>query len=150
MSTQFDDLIGQDNTLGNDGDQPGFASPISSSEIEELLYSDEWPAEQRIERLKQMRTELAGLEPADFGDDDPLALTRLVDDALAQLTGDEENGIEPGGIDADPAAHRETLSPDSDELADLRALDEAADDEAPLDPEEWREGDGFDPEQGVR
>lgn len=150
MSTQFDDLIGQDNTLGNDGDQPGFASPISSSEIEELLYSDEWPAEQRIERLKQMRTELAGLEPADFGDDDPLVLTRLVDDALAQLAGDEETGLEPGGIDADPAAHRETLSPDSDELAEMRALDEAADDEAPLDPEEWREGDGFDPEQGVR
>lgn len=144
--SHFRDLIGQDDTVGNDGDTPGFAAPIGPGEIEELLYNEEWTATARIERLKEMRTQLAGLESPDFGDDDPRTLIRQIDGALAQLQTLAGEGMDPSSMDLDPAAHRETLSPDSDELLDLEALDEASladegetpDDE--IDKREWIDG----------
>jgi hypothetical protein len=59
-------------------------------------------------------------------------------------------------MDDDPLNHRETLSPDSDELEELEAMDKASisdgteplEDEA-LDPEEWSEDD-LDVTRGVR
>jgi hypothetical protein len=144
--SHFRDLIGQDDTVGNDGDTPGFAAPIGPGEIEELLYNEEWTATARIERLKEMRTQLAGLESPDFGDDDPRTLIRQIDGALAQLQTLAGEGMDPSSMDLDPAAHRETLAPDSDELLDLEALDEASladegetpDDE--IDKREWIDG----------
>lgn len=154
MSPQFRDLIGQDNTVGNDGDSPGYASPISSSEIEELLYNEEWPAEERIARLREMRGQLAEQEGPDFGDDDPLTLIRQIDAAVASLNLLEGEGMDPSGMDMDPSSHRETLSPDSDELLDLEAEDEESltsdDEDGPIDEREWIDGDGFDPDKGVR
>jgi len=144
--SDLSDLIGQDDTLGNEGDRPGFSSPISPGEIEELLYNDGWTAAARIERLLDMRGQLAGLESADFGDDDPLALIRQIDAAIGQLRNLEGEGMDPGGIDMDASAHRETLSPDSDELLDLEALDAVSltDDEEPgedgIDKREWIDG----------
>ena len=54
-------------------------------------------------------------------------------------------------MDEDPLAHRETLSPDSDELEKIEESDAASftDGSEPLpdevlDPEEWADDDGFD------
>ena len=144
--SHFRDLIGQDDTVGNDGDTPGFAAPIGPGEIEELLYNEEWTAKARIERLLEMRAQLAGLESPDFGDDDPRTLIRQIDGALAQLQTLAGEGMDPSSMDLDPAAHRETLAPDSDELLDLEALDEASladDGETPddeIDKREWIDG----------
>ena len=144
--SHFRDLIGQDDTVGNDGDTPGFSAPIGPGEIEELLYNDGWTASARIERLVAIRSELAGLESPDFGDDDPRTLIRQIDAAIGQLQNLDGEAMDPAGMDMDASAHRETLSPDSDELLDLEALDaESLDDddepgEGAIDKREWIDG----------
>jgi hypothetical protein len=152
--SHFRDLIGQDDTVGNDGDTPGFASPVGPGEIEELLYNEEWTAAARIERLNEMRAQLSDLESPDFGDDDPKGLIRQIDAAIGQLQNLEGEGMDAGSIDMDSSAHRETLSPDSDELLDLEALDEDSltdDDEVTpddqVDKREWIEGLDLDEEK---
>ena len=155
--TEFGDLVGRDDVTGNDGDLPGYASPVTAAEIEDLLYSEEWPADERITRLTALRDQLAAQEVSDFGDDDPMVLIGQIDDALARLAGLQVDELEPGGLDIEPIDHRETLAPDSDELAEIEAEDLASLDEAdeplepgPLDSTEWVDGDGFDPARGVR
>ena len=141
--SHFRDLIGQDLPVGNDGDTPGYSAPVGPGEIEELLYNEEWTASARIERLLEMRGQLADLESPDFGDNDPRGLIRQIDAAIGQLRNLEGEGMDPSGIDMDPSNHRETLAPDSDELLDLAALDDASlsDDEPPdevsADKREW-------------
>jgi hypothetical protein len=144
--SHFRDLIGQDLPVGNDGDTPGYSAPIGPGEIEELLYNEEWTAAERVERLLEMRAQLAELESPDFGDDDPRTLIRQIDAAVGQLQNLEGEGMDASGIDMDASSHRETLAPDSDELLDLEALDAASlddqdepdDDEA--DKREWIDG----------
>lgn len=144
MSSDLRDLVGQDLPAGNDGDTPGYTSPVSPSEIEELLYSEQWPVEERIERLRAMRAELDELEAPDFGDNDPLELIRQIDAAIASLEGLGGEGMDPTSIDHDPGAHRETLSPDSDELEELEEEDEdeSADvaDDSGIDKSQWIDG----------
>ena len=136
------------------------ALPISQAEIEDLLYGDDRPAHERVERLAELADSLRNREPADFGDNDPGRLLAEIDGAIARISGAMDRdvareGDEPTMID-DPLNHRETLSPDSDELEAIEEDDEASlsdgseplDDEV-LDPEEWSE-DGFDVERGVR
>ncbi len=135
------------------------ALPVSQAEIEDLLYGDDRPAEERIERLSEIADSLRNREPGDFGDNDPGVLLGEIDSAIARIRSaldrdpDLEND-EPT-MDDDPLNHRETLSPDSDELEALEAQDEAslADDTEPLedevlDPEEWSE-DELDVTRGV-
>jgi hypothetical protein len=145
MSSQFRDLIGQDDAIGNDGDAPGYSTPFSTSEIDELLYNEEWPAEQRIARLMEMRAQLVALEASDFGDDDPRSLVRQIDAAIARFEATDLS--DTSGLELDMGAHRETLAPDSDELLDLQAADEASltnDDgeDGPVDEREWIAPDG--------
>ena len=99
--------------------------------------------------------------PGDFGDGDPQALLREIDEAVARLQGDMDRdpdlAFDEVSTDDDPLNHRETLSPDSDELEEIEEDDEASltDGSEPLpddvlDPEEWDEGDGFDVNRGVK
>jgi hypothetical protein len=151
--SDFRDVVGRDVLSGNDGDEPGYTLPVSPAEIEELLYNEEWSADERIQRLLEMRGQLAELESPDYGDDDPLTLVRQIDAAIGQLQNLDGEGMDPSGIDADPSAHRETLAPDSDELLDLEALDEDSltDDKEPdedaIDKREWIEGLDLDDEK---
>lgn len=151
ISNHFRGLIAEDTPAGNDGDTPGFAQPVSQTEIEELLYGDDWPAAERLARLLSIRDELSNLEATDFGDDDPRTLIGAIDEAVAQLNGLAGEGMDPTSVDHDPAAHRETLSPDSDELAAIEAADQAsleADEEGPIDKSQWVGGDGLDRDEG--
>ena len=61
--------VPQDTNFDN-ADQPGIAQPYTQTEIEELLYGDDWPAVERLSRLQTIRTDLANLEATDFGDDE--------------------------------------------------------------------------------
>lgn len=126
------------------------ALPVSQAEIEDLLYGEDRPAEERIERLAEIADTLRNQEPGDFGDNDPAALIRELDEAVARLRGglerDPDLEFDEPTMDDDPLNHRETLSPDSDDLERLEAQDEASlsDDTEPtgddaLDPEEWSE-----------
>jgi hypothetical protein len=151
ISNHFRGLIAEDTPAGNDGDTPGFAQPVSQTEIEELLYGDAWPAGERLARLLSIREELINLEATDFGDDDPRTLIGAIDEAVAQLNGLTGEGMDPTSVDHDPTAHRETLSPDSDELDAIAAEDEASlEDEAEdaVDKSQWIDGDGLDRDEG--
>lgn len=150
MSSGFRDLVGQDMPVGNDGDTPGMAQPVSQAEIEELLYSDDWPIEERLARLHEMRQTIADFEAPDYGDEDPLTLIRFIDDAIARLNSLSGESMDPTSIDQDASAHRETLAPDSDELEAIEEADEAsfsedAADDSSVDKSQWI--DGFDGEK---
>jgi hypothetical protein len=145
MSSGFRDLVGQDLPLGNDGDTPGFTQPISQTEIEELLYNDDWPIHERLARLREMRGEIADLEAPDFGDEDPVTLVRAIDDAITRMEQLQGEGMDPASVDQDPSVHRETLAPDSDELEAIEEADEASlsedeADEGAIDKSQWIEG----------
>jgi len=136
------------------------AQPVSQAEIEDLLYGDDRPAAERVERLAEFAENLRNQEPGDFGDNDPARLLSEIDAAIARINAalerDPELDFDEPTMDDDPLNHRETLSPDSDELDAIEEDDEASltdgseplEDEV-LDPEEWSEDD-FDVERGVR
>ncbi len=143
-------------TRSNDGtDQVLIVNPISQNEIDELLYSDEFPREERLERLRYYRDELSEREASDFGQDDPGALLGQVEQAISALEGETGESMDPASVDHNPEDHRETLSPDSDELEAIEQADEASlDDDLVendvLDETEWTDDeDGFDPGRGV-
>ncbi len=135
------------------------ALPISQAEVEDLLYGDDRPAAERVERLGELAEFLRGREPGDFGDDDPGRLLDEIDRAIARINGglerDPDLEFDETTMDDDPLNHRETLSPDSDELEAIEESDEASltdgseplEDDA-LDPEEWSEDD-LDVDRGV-
>jgi hypothetical protein len=134
------------------------AQPISQAEIEDLLYGDDRPAAERVERLAELADSLRSRESADFGGNDPGRLLAEIDAAIARLTGERDPDAETDDLtmDGDPLDHRETLSPDSDELDAIADDDEASlsDDSEPLDdddldPAEWSE-DSSDVGRGVR
>jgi hypothetical protein len=137
------------------------ALPVSQSEVDELLYGDDRPAGERIERLREIAAQLREKQSGDFGDNDARALLAEIDAAVARLSEgfdrDLDLQFDEPTMDDDPLDHRETLSPDSDELEEIEEDDEASlsdgseprDDDA-LDPEEWSEGDGRDVDRGVK
>lgn len=137
------------------------AGPVSQAEIEELLYGDDRPPQERLERLQEIAGELRAQEPGDFGDGDPRALLGEIDEAIARLSGDIDRDpdmpFDEASMDDDPLNHRETLSPDSDELEEIEEEDEASieEDAEPLDdndldPEEWDDEGESDVRRGVK
>ena len=136
------------------------AQPVSQAEVEDLLYGDDRPPAERVERLTELADNLRDQEQGDFGDNDPRRLLTEIDAAIARINAalerDPDAEFDEPTMDGDPLNHRETLSPDSDELEAIEDDDEASltdgseplDDEV-LDPEEWSEDDS-DVERGVR
>ena len=155
-SNHSGDVIGQDSEVGEDDDAPGIAQPLSQAEIEELLYGDDWPTEVRLARLRDFRDELQSRGAADFGTDDPGSLLREVTAAIARLERSDGEGMDPSSVDHNPEDHRETLSPDSDELEAIEKADAAslaedlprAEVDRVLAAEEW-DDDRVDTSKGV-
>jgi len=154
-------ILAQDVSPPDGGGASLTALPVSQAEIEDLLYGDDRPPRERIERLQELAMQMREDEPGDFGDGDPKALLGEIEEAIARLSGDMGRDLdlafdEPT-MDGDPSGHRETLSPDSDELEEIEEEDAASMagdaqplDDAVLDATEWEDGDGFDVERGVK
>jgi len=148
-------MVPQQTNFDN-ADQPGISQPFSQSEIEELLFGDDRSSAERLQRLQEIRTELAVRESADFGDEDPEALLQEVDRAIEALSVTSDNADETDDyaslsapLDRDPADHLDALSPDDvDARYALEGDDETYEDEE-VDEPEWDEGDDFKPEHGV-
>jgi hypothetical protein len=153
-------VLPQDVVPADGGGDSITALPVSQAEIEDLLYGDDRPAAERVERLAELAETLRNQEPGDFGDNDPAGLVSEIDAAIARINGalerDPDLAFDETTMDDDPLNHRETLSPDSDELEAIEEDDEASlsdgseplEDEV-LDPEEWSEDD-LDVNRGVR
>ena len=97
-------------------DLPGLSYPYSQDEIQDLLYGSDRPVEERIDRLKEMREEMATRESGDFGDQDPKDMLAEIDRALDELQADSASADENFELDAavsiDPEDHLDALSPD--------------------------------------
>lgn len=132
MSRITQEVVSQDNRNDGDGEQVLINQPMSQSEIDELLYSDVFSRDERLARLREIREELSDQEASDFGSDDPGALLGQVIEAISSLEGDLGESMDPASVDHNPEDHRETLSPDSDELEAIEAADEASLEERPL------------------
>lgn len=145
----------QDTRNDGDGEQVIIAQPLSQAEIDELLYSDEFPREERLARLRQVRLDLSEQEQSDFGTDDPGSLLGVVNNAIAALEDGFGESMDAASVDHNPEDHRETLSPDSDELeaieqADEESLDDDIVENDVLGETEWTDQeDGFEPRKGV-
>jgi len=145
----------QDSRNDGDGEQVLINQPLSQAEIDELLYSDEYPREERLARLRQVRLDLSEQEASDFGSDDPGSLLGVVNGAIAALETGFGESMDAASVDHNPEDHRETLSPDSDELeaieqADDDSLDDDIVENDVIDETEWTDAeDGFDPGKGV-
>lgn len=148
-------LVPQETNFDN-ADQAGIAQPYSQSEIEDLLYGDDRPVDDRLARLREMRDEQAMRESGDWGDQDPAAMLDEIDRAIEELSGDREAsdanpGIEDVMLD-DPANHSHALSPDDvDALHELSGEsiddDEEAfyeeDEDGPADDDHWAGSEEF-------
>ena len=129
-TTHFhDDVVPQDTRLDDSSAEANTGQPFGESEIEDLLYGGERSSSQRLDLLRALREDIAERDGGDFGDfrgNDPRALLHEIDSRIAELIGAERDGAKSGALDPDPLAHRETLSPDSDELEALEEDDEAS------------------------
>ncbi|MGN6683696.1 MAG: hypothetical protein ACTHKD_06760, partial [Devosia sp.] len=103
-------ILPQDVTAQDGWGQMLTALPISQAEIEELLYGDDRPPAERIERLQDLAAQLRDDTPGDFGDGDPQALLREIDEAVARLQGDMDRdpdlAFDEVSTDDDPLNHR--------------------------------------------
>lgn len=147
MSHMNRSVESQDTRNDGDGEQVIIAQPLSQAEIDELLYSDEYPREERLARLREMRLELSEREISDFGSDDPGALLGQIEEAIAQLEDGVGEFMDPASVDHNPEDHRETLSPDSDELEAIALADEASLSEDSEGDAVFIEEDGLDIEE---
>ncbi|HQZ11313.1 MAG TPA: hypothetical protein PK286_00375 [Devosia sp.] len=98
--------------------------PISQDEIDELVYGEDRPAGERIERLRDLAADLRERTSGEMGDNDAATLLASVERAIGLLRSKVRFPGDPGMLQEDPRDHRETLSPDSDELEAIEEEDE--------------------------
>jgi hypothetical protein len=140
-----EDITGQDAW-----DDVVTALHVTDDEVDELLYGEDRPVNERITRLKEIAEQLHTYEPGDLGGD-TRALLGQIDEAIDRLSGGLERDPELDGeptLSNDPLDHRELLSPDSDELEEIEEEDEESlsDDEGPL-PDDETDQTAWDDEQ---
>ena len=119
-------ILPQDLAPDDGGGQVSTAQPVSQAEIEELLYGDDRPAIERIARLSEIAEQLRAQHDADMGEDDPGYLLVEVQEAIGRLRGGDETSFDASDAATypeDASWHRETLSPDSDELEAIAQAD---------------------------
>lgn len=145
-------LVPQETNFDN-ADTPGIAQPYSQTEIEDLLYGDDRPVEDRVARLQEMRNEMAMRESGDFGEEDPADMIDELDRAIEELQRDASNADETGDaavMSADPADHLDALSPDDVEAREALTGEEEfydEDEDGPADDDNvWQGSDEFKPD----
>ena len=131
-------ILPQDTAPGDAHDEMITGMAVSQTEIEDLLYGDDRPVAARVDRLRELADEVRARASGDLVDDDARSLLAEIERAISELSSDDENAGEPdmldGMMDTDPTDHRETLSPDSDELEAIEEIDlESLEDEDDLD-----------------
>jgi hypothetical protein len=117
-------IIPQDTAPDDTGTDAIIGLPISQDEVDELLYSEDRPTEERLDRLRELADDLRTRKAGEIGDNDAATLLGSIEETISSLEAKSRNASEPGMLDGDPLDHRETLSPDSDELDLIEEEDE--------------------------
>lgn len=107
-------VIPVDQALGDDANPTAALMPMSLDEVNDYLYDESRPTEERLDRLREISNNLAGLEASDVGSDID-ALRDEVDAAIAALEGADRSAPEDAATSFDPADHIESQSPDDEE-----------------------------------
>lgn len=132
-------ILPQDTEPGDANEEVISAEAVSLAEVEELLYSEDRPIDQRIDRLRELADETRARAAGEIADEDARSLLTEIEGAITVLESRSEIAGEAGFAADDMSGHRETLSPDSDELDEIERADEASLDEAdPLKEEGMR------------
>ena len=139
------DFLPQDSAEDESSIEANSAQPFSEAELQDLLYGEGRSVEERLTLLRQFRGDLAERAGGDIAGDDATTLLDEIDARIAELESDGNLGDATDTLDVDPLAHRETLSPDSDELEELEEEDADSLDEEDewLDDEEESGAAGY-------
>lgn len=117
-------VVPVDQALGDDANPLAALAPMSIDEINDYAYDESRPTEERIERLREMRDDLAGLDASDVGSD-VHELMREIDSAIEMLRRGEREAPLDAASDFDPDDHLESYSPDDvDGIARITGEDE--------------------------
>ncbi|WP_417583929.1 hypothetical protein [Pelagibacterium sp.] len=116
-------VIPVDQALGDDANPTAALMPMSVDEVNDYLYDDSRPTEERLDRLREISAGLIGLAASDAGSDID-TLRDEVNAAIAALEGAERSAPRDAATSFDPADHIESQSPD-DEDAISRITGEA-------------------------
>ncbi|WMT91755.1 hypothetical protein [Pelagibacterium sp. H642] len=123
-------VVPVDQAMGDDANPLAALMPMSLDEINDYLYDESRPAEERLDRLREIRDNLAGLEASDVGSDVD-ALRDEVAAAIASLEGAELSAPDDAATSFDPADHIEAQSPDDeDTITRITGEEDAEDDQS--------------------
>ncbi|HHY48842.1 MAG TPA: hypothetical protein GYA10_03760, partial [Alphaproteobacteria bacterium] len=133
-------IIPQDTGPNDAGDDVITGLPISQAEIDELTYGEDRPLEERLDRLRELANDLRVRAAGEVADNDAETLIASIERAITALESRADDPGEPGALEEDPLDHRETLAPDSDELAEIEEDDEESieDDIGEIDEDDER------------
>jgi hypothetical protein len=138
-------IVPQDLGLDDaDINDTGIPETLTQDVIDDLVSSPSMSVEDRLSRLVDIRAHLAARAASEFGDNDAASLLAEVERVIgglqteADALADEPEGYEAldPALDIDPLEHRETLSPDDDDLIDLERSEEDEDDDDLLDDDD--------------
>lgn len=107
-------VIPVDQAMSDDANPLAALMPISLDEVNDYLYDESRSSEERLDRLREIRDSLAGLDASDtMGDID--ALRGEIDGAIATLEDSDRSAPDDAANSFDPADHIEAQSPDDDD-----------------------------------
>src|SRR5690554_8187139 len=103
-----------DSAMGDDANPLTAQSPISLDEVNDYLYDESRPAAERLDKLREMRDGLAGLDATDMRDDVETVLAEI-NAAIVALEDGNRGATQDAANTFDPADHSEAQSPDDDD-----------------------------------
>ena len=119
-------ILPQDTEPGDANEEVISGEAVSLAEIEELLYSEDRPIALRINRLQELADETRARAAGEIADADARSLLSEIEGAISVLEARADIAGGPGAVREDSSDHRETLSPDSDELEEIERADKAS------------------------
>lgn len=107
-------VIPVDQAMGDDANPMAALMPISIDEVNDYLYDESRPAEERLDRLREIRDELSGLDASDTMGD-VHSLRGEIERAIATLEDSDRSAPEDAATSFDPSDHIEAQSPDDED-----------------------------------
>ncbi|MCP1198859.1 hypothetical protein [Notoacmeibacter sp. MSK16QG-6] len=105
-------VVPYDRDVGDDGDTPGISQEYTVDDLEDIAFSNQ-PRDERLRRLREMRSEIYSRQSADRGHDFD-GLLNEVERLIAEI---DDGDAAPASVFAGPGSdwNLSTMSPDERE-----------------------------------